>query len=186
MLTVLACWCKQTVLPFALVPLIFLLLVKERRAAVAYLKWLLLSGTVISLLFVWQFGGRAIWFNMVTIPSRQPLRYGEQGIVLALCRGLAEWTQEAAGPAMPLLALLAIAAALPNHAFRRAATSARPSGCPVAELCRRRPWIVLILAGTSLLLPSVLGWIIVRKLSFTSNSNCPASVTFPGNRCQPC
>ena len=153
-LTVLACWCKQTIVPLAIVPVLFLLLAEEREAATTYIKWLLCWGAAISAVLVWQFGARAMWFNMVTIPSRQPFRYGGQSILPTLCYGLWEWMKQAVGPALPMMVLLTMAALIPSRA-----PTPRTSSRRLGELCRRRPWIILILASGSLLLPSVLGFI---------------------------
>jgi hypothetical protein len=152
--TVLACWCKQTFVPFVIVPPIFLLLVESRKAASAYGRGLILYGTLITAALVWKFGATNMWFNMVTVPSRQPFQNANLGVFGALSCGFRDYLFEAIGPAVPLAAAVIVAALL-----RNSDSIGRPPRPRFREWCGRRPWVVLLFASFALLPTGVLGYI---------------------------
>jgi hypothetical protein len=73
---VLAAWTKQTIAPLALA-LVGMTLVRDGVGAAARLAaWLAGVGLAVSVVWLVAFDPRALWFNMVTLPSRMPW-YGE-------------------------------------------------------------------------------------------------------------
>ena len=67
---VLSCWCKQTMLPFLIAAPLYLYVV-DRGLVVRYVACLAGIGIVVSAVLILSFGGHAMWFHMVTIPSSQ-------------------------------------------------------------------------------------------------------------------
>jgi hypothetical protein len=73
---VLAAWTKQTIGPLA-IALVGVALVRDGVGAAARLMaWLGAIGLVVSVVWLVAFDPRALWFDMVTLPSRMPW-YGE-------------------------------------------------------------------------------------------------------------
>ncbi len=73
---VLAAWTKQTIAPLAIALVATALVRDGARVAARLLAWLVGLGLVVSAVWLVAFDPRALWFQMVTLPSRMPW-YGE-------------------------------------------------------------------------------------------------------------
>ena len=76
--TALALWTKQTMAPLAVGVALYLVLAFGVRCALRYALWLAVAGFALLIAFAWRFGADDLFFNMFTLPARQPW-YGEGG-----------------------------------------------------------------------------------------------------------
>ena len=69
---VLAIWTKQVMTPLVIALPVYVLLTAGWGCFKRYAMCLVVSGLVISALFLWLFDSKLLFFNMITIPSRHP------------------------------------------------------------------------------------------------------------------
>ena len=71
-LCALAIWSKQLAVFLIAAHVGYLWMHSGRRAAVTYVRWVLILGAVALAVFAWAFGLRNLWLNLVEIPGRLP------------------------------------------------------------------------------------------------------------------
>jgi hypothetical protein len=146
----LSVWCKQTMLPFLLVPPLHLLIMQGWKVAMRLVAVQVAVLLLISLVLILSFGGRNMWFHMITLPASHPWRGQEAGKVLVLVLGMRDLLRDAIVPLGVLFLCLLIAAG---------ATWRRIGRRDVLRLYREEPWLILVLAAVSLVPPSVFGYV---------------------------
>ncbi len=156
---VLAVWSKQTMLPVLFAIPIWTWLAHGRRAALAYLAGLAGCGLVVSGLFAWLFGPHDLLFNILSIPSRHPLKDGSPKVLAHSFVNLGRL-------ALPLLIALVLGAYC-----RRPDPSRRAGAAPsLAEWLRDNRWTLFALAGLLSVPMAVLG---MSKVGGGENSFAP-------------
>jgi hypothetical protein len=105
LLATLATWTKQTSLPVGIALAVFVGWAYGRRAALRYAVSLLLLGLATSAVLVPLFGFESMWFNLVTVPGRQPWYFpGVAGLL-----HVGGWFAKASQPVLALLVVAALA-----------------------------------------------------------------------------
>ena len=101
LLATLAAWAKQTSAPVGLALVAFVAWAYGRRAAGRYAIALGIATLATAAVFLWLFGPEPMWFNLVTVPGRQPWYFpGGEGLLHVL-----GWMLRAARPALVVLAV---------------------------------------------------------------------------------
>jgi hypothetical protein len=142
-LAVLGVWTKQPAAAIVLALPLYALVVGGSRSAWRQCLWLAGIGAVVSLLFVVVFDWRDMFFNMFTLPARQPW-YGEaeHGRLPAALNSLRLLAQQNRWPVAAVLVL--------------AAVTARGAG-GLRRWVGANPWLLLALVGLLMVPASVLG-----------------------------
>lgn len=152
---VLACWCKQSILPALVVVPVYLMLSEGWLEAVTYAIGLLISGVVSAVVFVVSFGPANMWFHMVTLPARHGWR-GESTTshVWLLGQAILLLLNDVA----PTLAVLGFALLIGHVVL-----PARPTPAPMLERWKQwlrvNPWTLLPMTAVALLPASLLGYL---------------------------
>ena len=127
---------KQVLVPLPLALGAWLVWTRGRADATRFAVIAAATGIAVAALSVAVFGARALWFNLVTIPSAHPWQWG--GGAAALLRA----TGESALRVVPLLAILALA----SRAEARSGDGDRCFGCLVDRASPRGALVVVGLA----------------------------------------
>jgi len=141
-----AVWSKQSVLPFVIVPPLFVLIVDGTRNAVRYGVLLGAIGLVISASLALSFGASNMWFHMVTLSAGHAWRgAADLGKFWAMWAGI----QDLVVDLIPTLVMLAGLFMTQRYLLPE------PRIRDLRAWCRRNPWIMLV--GTAIILiPSAL------------------------------
>jgi len=138
-LAVLAVWTKQVIFPLLLALALYVLIVDGRGVFFRYVLCLMVTGMLVSLILIWQFGREELLLNLVTIPARHPWR--EEGFlpaVLKLGREL-------------LIVSPFVLLSLSLHLSRE------ERGRKFAEWARSKPWSLFIMVSLFMIPVSVMG-----------------------------
>jgi len=153
---VLACWCKQSILPALVVAPLYVLLVDGLLDAVMYAFALFVFGAITSTLFLTSFGPANVWFHMVTLPAhhgwREETTASHWNLFWRACLLLLnEMT--------PTLAYLGTAMLIGWFLVPRSSPSRERPMVRLANWCRANPWIMLPAIAVTLLPASLLGFL---------------------------
>ncbi len=72
LLVVLATWAKPTAFPGIVVAVLYLWVTENRHKAIDYLKWVVIVGLAVTILFLGIFGPRALIFNVFSLTGKLP------------------------------------------------------------------------------------------------------------------
>jgi hypothetical protein len=107
-----------------------------------------------------------MWFQMVHVPSLHPFHEEEHGKIWALWLGVRDWMFDAIQPAIVLLIALAVAFLVDRHPAQKhehkgldLPTRLELVGKQLADILKRRPWIILAVIGVVLFPSSILGYV---------------------------
>ncbi len=74
--TILAIWSKQLAVPLIPALCVYLLFIDGIKTGLWYTLFLVILGSILSILFILKFGFRPLFFNLFTIPEHQPWKSG--------------------------------------------------------------------------------------------------------------
>ena len=163
---VLACWCKQTALPFVLVPPLYLWLAEGRRAGLQYLAILVIAGVAISAAFIVSFGAGNMWFHMVTLPgshgwqndASEPATSGHAIVMLKAIQRLLE-------DLVPTLGMILVVALIDRYLVARPAAGGEAPRWRWNDWqawrawLRENPWVMLPATAVAFVPASLLGYV---------------------------
>jgi hypothetical protein len=153
---VLACWSKQSILPFLAVGPVWLFLTDDIRVTARYLAMLAISGVLVTAIILLCFDPKHLWFHMVTISASHHFQDNDHGNIVALWYGMGELLADCAVAGAMLLVLIAAGAmsGLLPGAISTANRLAR-----WRRWLRANPWTLLLITSLVLVPSSVLGYV---------------------------
>ncbi|MBC8105158.1 MAG: hypothetical protein H7Z14_01095 [Anaerolineae bacterium] len=153
---VLACWCKQSAIPFLFVAPFYILIAEGLVAAFSYTLILIIVGAVVSTMLMLSFGPVNMWFHMVQLPAAHGWENeARDGRPYLLFRAILLLLTECLPTlGLVLLTLLIRHWLLPLGA---AATGARKQR--FIAFARDNPWIMFPIAGIFMVPSALLGFL---------------------------
>jgi hypothetical protein len=147
-----AALCKQ---PLALLPvglLAYLWMADGRKVAILYLKALCGAGVILVCVCIWAFGPKELYYNLISIPARQPWRLSSVTAVVQPLRTFIRLTL----PVL-LIAVVALVVAFTQGQWKT----------PGLRSLRANNWMIMFVVGLALLPSSMAG---IAKIGGDINS----------------
>lgn len=139
----LSIWCKQTMLPIAILPIVYIACSQGRPGVIRYIAVFTIVFSAISAIFILTIGAANMRFHMITLPASHPWRDESDGRLVVMFRALVDLIRDAW---LPLVAVLVVAAiALHQRKLRR--------------LAMNTGWYLLPFAALLLVPSSILGYV---------------------------
>ncbi len=153
---VLACWCKQSAIPFLFVAPLYILIADGLIAAISYVLILAIVGAVTSTAMLLSFGPFNMQFHMMQLPAAHGWENEDEFSRLQLFfRAVLALIQEL----LPTLGLIAFTLLVRHLLLPKPIATVGPRKTRIIAWARANPWLMFVIAAIFLLPSALLGFL---------------------------